>query len=90
MDLPTARLSKRSERMKAPVLLRMYAGTSGVAKGTFYAGRHKYAAMDSSAMKRPKELEMESTNLKRMNADMALSNEMLHDAGAKIRRLFFK
>ena len=51
----------------------------GVAKATFYNWRRKYAGMDSSALQRLKELEQENARLKRMYADLALSNTMLKD-----------
>ena len=51
----------------------------GVAKATFYNWRRKYGGMDSSALQRLKELEQENARLKRINADLALSNTMLKD-----------
>lgn len=55
----------------------------GVAKGTFYNWRKKYAGMDSQQLKRLKELEEENRRLKQMYADLALDNKMLKDVLSK-------
>ena len=55
----------------------------GIAKGTFYNWRSKYAGMDAQSLKRLKELEDENARLKKMYADLALSNEMLKDVLSK-------
>lgn len=55
----------------------------GIAKGTFYNWRKKYAGMDSQQLKRLKELEEENRRLKQMYADLALDNKMLKDVLSK-------
>jgi len=59
----------------AQVLCREY----GISKATFYNWRKKYAGMDSSQLKRLKELEEENRKLKQMYADLSLDNVMLKD-----------
>jgi putative transposase len=51
----------------------------GIAKGTFYNWRKKYAGMEAQDLKRLKELEAENRRLKQMYADLALDNKMLKD-----------
>lgn len=55
----------------------------GIAKGTFYNWRKKYAGMESQDLKRLKELEEENRRLKQMYADLALDNKMLKDVLSK-------
>ncbi|NRB65345.1 MAG: transposase [Saprospiraceae bacterium] len=55
----------------------------GIAKGTFYNWRKKYEGMESSQLKKRKELEEENVKLKRMYADLALQNTMLKDVLGK-------
>ena len=55
----------------------------GIAKGTFYNWRKKYGGMESSQLKKRKELEEENVKLKRMYADLALQNTMLKDVLGK-------
>lgn len=51
----------------------------GISKATFYNWRKKYSGMDSSQLKRLKELEDENRKLKQMFADISLDNVMLKD-----------
>jgi putative transposase len=55
----------------------------GIAKGTFYNWRKKYAGMEAQDLKRLKELEAENRRLKQMYADLALDNKMLKDVLSK-------
>jgi putative transposase len=55
----------------------------GIAKGTFYNWRKKYAGMEAQDLKRLKELEEENRRLKQMYADLALDNKMLKDVLSK-------
>ena len=55
----------------------------GIAQGTFYNWRKKYAGMDASQLKKLKELEEENRRLKQMYADLALDNRMLKDVLSK-------
>ena len=50
---------------------------------TFYNWRKKYSGMDSSQLKRLKELETENRKLKQMYADAALDNIALKDVISK-------
>ncbi len=51
----------------------------GISKATFYNWRKKYSGMESSQLKRLKELEEENRKLKQMFADISLDNVMLKD-----------
>lgn len=51
----------------------------GISDATYYNWKSKYGGMESSDIKRLKELEEENAKLKRMYADMALENTALKD-----------
>ena len=51
----------------------------GVGNATFYKWRAKYGGMDTSMMKRLKELEDENARLKRMFANSQMDNEILKE-----------
>jgi putative transposase len=51
----------------------------GVSKDTYYKWRRKFNGMESSEVKKLRELERENAKLKKMYADMALMNEALKD-----------
>ncbi len=55
----------------------------GVTSTTFYNWRKKYSGMDSSQLKRLKELEEENRKLKQMYADAAIDNMALKDVISK-------
>ena len=50
-----------------------------ISRATLYNWRSKYSGMDSSHIKRLKELEEENRRLKQMYADIALDNKILKD-----------
>jgi putative transposase len=52
----------------------------GISEGTFYQWKSKYGGMDSSQLKRVKELEEENSRLKKMYAELSLINHALKDA----------
>ena len=52
----------------------------GIGNSTFYKWRAKYGGMDAALMKRMKELEVESTRLKRMYAEEKLKAEIAREA----------
>lgn len=52
----------------------------GMSDATFYKWRAKYGGMDTSSMKRLKELEEENARLKKMYADERLKAEVLSEA----------
>lgn len=54
-----------------------------IARATFYNWKKKYSGMDSTQLKRLKELEDENRRLKRMYADLSLDHEMLKDVLGK-------
>lgn len=55
----------------------------GIHKGTFYNWRKKYGGMDTSQLRRLKELEDENARLKKMYAELSLDNTMLKDVISK-------
>lgn len=55
----------------------------GIDKSTFYYWRKKYGGMETSHLKRLKELEDENRKLKQMYADASLDNQMLKDILSK-------
>ena len=52
----------------------------GISSATFYKWRSKYGGMDSSMMKRLKELEDENRRLKKMYAEERLKSELRKEA----------
>jgi putative transposase len=55
------------------------ARANGISDKTFYRWKSKYGGMDATELKRIKELEAENSKLKRMYADLALTNQALKD-----------
>ena len=55
----------------------------GISEATFYNWKNKYGGMETSDVKRLKELEEENTRLKKMYADLALDNRILKDLFTK-------
>ena len=51
----------------------------GISDATYYNWKSKYGGMDSSDLKRMKEMERELSQFKRMYADLALENHALKD-----------
>ena len=51
----------------------------GISDATYYNWKSKYGGMDSSDLKRMKEMERELSQFKRMYADLALENCALKD-----------
>jgi putative transposase len=56
----------------------------GIAQSTFYKLREKYGGMESSDVKRLKELEEENRRLKQMYADLSLKSQMQADIIKKL------
>ena len=52
----------------------------GMSSGLFYSRRSKYGGMDTSMMKRLKELEAENTRLKKMYAEERIKAELRKEA----------
>jgi len=55
----------------------------GISGATFYKWKAKYGGMDTSMMKRLRELEDENHRLKRMYANAQMDNEVLKEALTK-------
>ncbi len=55
----------------------------GMSSATFYKWRAKFGGMDTSSMKRLKELEEENARLKKMYAEERLKSEVLQEAITK-------
>lgn len=53
---------------------------NGISDATFYNWKAKYGGMDSSQLKRVKELEEENGRLKKMYADLSLLHYAFKDA----------
>ena len=51
----------------------------GVSQPTFYQWQRKYSGMDTSDLKRLKEMEQELAQFKRIVADLTLQNRILKD-----------
>ncbi len=83
--------SKFSERQIIKVLKEIEKGRSvpdvarelGIDKSTIYYWRKKYGGMETSHLKRLKELEEENRKLKQMYADVSLDITMLKDVLSK-------
>lgn len=54
-----------------------------VSEQSFYRWRQKYGGMDTSDVRRLKDLERENSELKRIVADLTLDNRMLKDVTSK-------
>jgi len=54
-----------------------------VSEQSFYRWRQKYGGMETSDVRRLKDLERENTELKKIVADLTLDNRMLKDVNAK-------
>jgi putative transposase len=86
------RKSKFTESQIFNILKQAEAGISvvdicrehGIGNATFYKWRAKYGGMDTSMMKRLKELEDENQRLKRMYAHAAMDNEILKETLKKL------
>ena len=55
----------------------------GISDATYYNWKSKYGGMDSSDLKRMKEMERELSQFKRVYADLALENRALKDVIGK-------
>lgn len=55
----------------------------GISANTFYLWRKKYGGMDSSMLRKYKELERENAKLKQMYADLSLDHRILKDVFEK-------
>jgi putative transposase len=84
--------SKFSESQIFDMLKQAEAGVSatdicreyGISSATFYQWKAKYSGMDTSMMKRLRELEEENLRLKRMYANSQMDNEILKETLKKL------
>lgn len=72
-------LKEAESGVKVPDLCRKH----GMSDATFYKWRAKYGGMDTSMMKRMKELEEENQRLKKMYAEERLKAEIVQEALTK-------
>ena len=81
------RRSKFSEKQIIEILKEIEDGApvvetlrdKGVSKDTYYKWKRKYSGMETSDVKRMRELEKENAKLKKLYAEMALVNDALKD-----------
>lgn len=57
---------------------------NAVSEATIYNWKSKYGGMESSDVRRLKDLEEENSRLKKMYADVAMDNQILKDLFSKI------
>src|SRR5690606_9108921 len=57
----------------------------GISNATYYNWKAKYGGMDTSELKRMRELEEENAKLKKMFADVSLQNQAMKELVAKKR-----
>ena len=69
-------LTEAEASISVPDLCRKH----GMSNANFYKWRARYGGMDTSTMKRMKELEVENTRLKRMYAEEKLKAEVISEA----------
>ncbi|ACE85928.1 transposase [Cellvibrio japonicus Ueda107] len=55
----------------------------GISNATYYNWKSKYGGMDTSELKRMRELEEENAKLKKMFADVSLQNQAMKELFAK-------
>ena len=68
-------LKQAEAGMKTVEICRQY----GISETTFYNWKAKYGGMDSSNIKRLRELEAENQRLKRMYAELSLDHQILKE-----------
>jgi putative transposase len=72
-------LKEAEAGVSVEVLSRQY----GFGKSTFYKWKAKYGGMETSDLKRLRELEEENTKLKQMYAELSLDYKLLKDVVEK-------
>jgi putative transposase len=83
--------SKFNEQQIVSILKEQESGVSvkdvcrkyGMSEPTYYKWRSKYGGMESSDVKKMRDLEEENTRLKKMYADLALDHTILKDIVSK-------
>jgi len=87
LNIRTMKRSRFTESQIVKILKEHEAGSKtadlcrkhGISEATFYNRRKKYGGMDTSQLKKLKELEGENQRLKRMYAELSLDHELLKD-----------
>lgn len=65
------------KRHESGVTVKDLCREAGISDQTFYKWKAKYGGMDSSQLKRVKELEEENSRLKRMYSELSMINDAL-------------
>lgn len=65
------------KRQESGVSVKDICREAGISDQTFYKWKAKYGGMDSSQLKRVKELEEENSRLKRMYSELSMINDAL-------------
>jgi putative transposase len=71
------------KQQEAGISTKEIAREHGISEATFYNWKSKYGGMETSDVKRLKDLEDEHSRLKRMYADLAMDNQILKDLFTK-------
>ena len=71
------------KQQEAGISTKEIAREHGISEATFYNWKSKYGGMETSDVKRLKELEEENARLKKMYADLAMDNHILKDLFTK-------
>ncbi len=71
------------KQQEAGISTREIAREHGISEATFYNWKSKYGGMETSDVKRLKELEEENARLKKMYADLAMDIHILKDLFTK-------
>ena len=67
------------KQQEAGISTKEIAREHGISEATFYNWKSKYGGMETSDVKRLKDLEEENSRLKKMYADLAMDNHILKD-----------
>lgn len=71
------------KQQEAGISTKEIAREHGISEATFYNWKSKYGGMETSDVKRLKELEEENFRLKKMYADLAMDNQILKELFTK-------
>lgn len=71
------------KQQEAGISTKEIAREHGISEATFYNWKSKYGGMETSDVKRLKDLEEENSRLKKMYADLAMDNQILKDLFTK-------
>jgi len=71
------------KQQEAGISTKEIAREHGISEATFYNWKSKYGGMETSDVKRLKDLEEENFRLKKMYADLAMDNQILKELFTK-------